>query len=113
MNDINKQVDQLTSELKRGTLTLAVLSELHERQYGYSLVTILQEQGLQVEPGTLYPLLRRLEKQGLLQSEWDNSEARQRKYYFLSDFGKKVLTITEEEWRKLVSNMNKLLEGND
>src|SRR5699024_7477966 len=98
MDHIAKHVDQLTLELKRGTITLAVLSKLHERQYGYSLVTMLQERGLQVEPGTLYPLLRRLEKQGLLQSEWDTSEPRPRKYYFLSNLGKEVLTVTKREW---------------
>lgn len=113
MKHIENHVNKLTLELKRGTVTLAVLSKLHERQYGYSLVTMLQERGLQVEPGTLYPLLRRLEKQGLLESEWDTAEPRPRKYYFLSEIGKDVLTVTKKEWMELVTNMNNLLEEGD
>lgn len=69
-------LNSMVQELRRGTIILGVLSQLSEPQYGYSLVTILQERGINVEAGTLYPLLRRLEKQGLLNSEWDTNEAR-------------------------------------
>lgn len=110
MEQIENHVNKLTLELKRGTVTLAVLSKLHERQYGYSLVTMIQKQGLQVEPGTLYPLLRRLEKQGLLGSECDTSEPRPQKYYFLSDIGTEVLAIATKEWMELITNMDNLLE---
>lgn len=111
MDHIEEQVTKLMQELKRGTITLAVLSQLHKREYGYSLVSILQKQGLQVEAGTLYPLLRRLENQGLLGSEWDTSEARPRKYYFLNDTGKQVFIKLQSEWEQLVTNMNSLLGG--
>lgn len=110
MSDVQTHVDQLQQELRRGTLTIAALSQLHERQYGYSLVTILQKKGIQVEPGTLYPLLRRLEKRGLLKSEWDTTEARPRKYYKLSEVGKKVLIQLVKEWNDLTYNMQNLLK---
>jgi len=111
MDQVEEHIDKLNQELKRGTITLGVLSQLHERQYGYSLVTILQNKGLYVEPGTLYPLLRRLEKQGLLDSEWDTSESRPRKYYYLNNTGKLVLNSLQNEWVQLVTSMKDLLEG--
>lgn len=111
MEQIEKHMMNLTQELKRGTMTLAVLSQLHERQYGYSLVSTLQAKGLQVEANTLYPLLRRLEQQGLLKSEWDTSASRPRKYYLLNDTGKEVLKKLKEEWMQLTTNMHHLLGG--
>ena len=93
-------MDQYLIEFKRGTLTMAVLSQLKMPQYGYSLLEQLQSYDYQVESGTLYPLLRRLEKQGLLNSEWDTSEARPRKYYSLSDLGTQTLNQLIEEWEK-------------
>src|SRR5690606_36005948 len=84
MSVANEHLDKLMQELKRGTLTIGVLSQLHKPQYGYSLVALLEEKNFQVEAGTLYPLLRRLEKQGLLESKWDTNETRPRKYYMLS-----------------------------
>lgn len=113
MDFIQKEVIKLNQQLKRGTLTLAVLSQLHKRQYGYSLVTILQHKGVEIEPSTLYPLLRRLEKQGLLQSEWETSEPRPRKYYFLTEIGKEVLHLLEDEWEKIVTSMDTLLKDVD
>ncbi|MGM0851277.1 MAG: PadR family transcriptional regulator [Bacillota bacterium] len=110
MSDVNELVDKLLQELRRGTITIGVLSQLSYPQYGYSLVTKLGEKGISVEPGTLYPLLRRLEKQGLLQSEWDTNEARPRKYYVLSAKGNKVYTLLQKEWRKIVESMDVLME---
>src|SRR5699024_11631460 len=106
MSNINHQVEKLQQELRRGVITLATLSQLDRPEYGYSLVTVLKDKGLAVEPGTLYPLLRRLEKQGLLESEWDTSEARPRKYYFLSDLGKIVLNILKDEWDQIVTSLD-------
>ena len=80
-------LDSLITELRRGTLTLAVLSQLRTPQYGYSLVQRLEDSGVSIEQSTLYPLLRRLEKQELVTSSWDTTESRPRKYYVLSDFG--------------------------
>lgn len=110
MSDVNEHVDKLLQELRRGTITIGALSQLYEPQYGYSLVTSLKEKGVQVEPGTLYPLLRRLEKQGLLESQWDTSESRPRKYYLLSHTGKAVLDVIHVEWQNIVTSMNKLME---
>ncbi|HOC20214.1 MAG: PadR family transcriptional regulator [Chloroflexi bacterium] len=102
-------IQNLILELRRGTLILSVLSQLRERQYGYALKERLVEQGVEIDQGTLYPLLRRLEKQGLLDSEWDVSEARPRRYYVLSEQGREVLTIMVAEWQQLVSVMEQVL----
>ncbi|WP_175615184.1 PadR family transcriptional regulator [Piscibacillus halophilus] len=110
MSKINEHVDKLLQELRRGTITIGALSQLYEPQYGYSLVTTLKEKGVQVEPGTLYPLLRRLEKQGLLESQWDTSETRPRKYYLLSQTGKEVLDLLRVEWQNIARSMNVLME---
>ncbi len=109
VSDVNELVDKLLQELRRGTITIGVLSQLNQPQYGYSLVTMLSEKGVQVEPGTLYPLLRRLEKQELLQSEWDTNEARPRKYYLLSPKGKQVYDLLCVQWQKIVSSMDILI----
>lgn len=111
MSDTNEHLDKLMQELRRGTLTIGVLSQLHEPQYGYSLVASLEERNFQVEAGTLYPLLRRLEKQGLLESKWDTNEARPRKYYLLSETGKEVFEQLVEEWKNMVGSLEKLLEN--
>nr|WP_244986956.1 PadR family transcriptional regulator [Oceanobacillus caeni] len=101
----------MLQELRRGTITIGVLSQLSEAQYGYSLVTMLSEKGIPVEPGTLYPLLRRLEKQGLLDSQWDTNEARPRKYYLLSKTGKEVFDLLVVEWKSIVSSLNHVIEN--
>ncbi|WP_099156683.1 PadR family transcriptional regulator [Virgibacillus ndiopensis] len=110
MSDANEQIDKLMQELRRGTITIGVLSQLSEPQYGYSLVSLLGDNGVDVEPGTLYPLLRRLEKQGLLDSKWDTNEARPRKYYLLSSTGKEVYDQLCVEWRSIVSSLNHLID---
>ncbi|MDF2946170.1 MAG: PadR family transcriptional regulator [Bacillales bacterium] len=110
MSDVNEIVDKLLQEVRRGTITIGVLSQLEQPKYGYSLVATMAEKGVQVDPGTLYPLLRRLEKQGLLQSEWDTNEARPRKYYLLSPTGKEVYDKLTTEWRKIVTSMQVLMD---
>lgn len=99
----------LIYELRRGTLVLTVLSQLAERQYGYSLKQLLAEQGLDIDQGTLYPLLRRLEKQGLLDSEWSLESARPRRYYALSEAGRETLQTLRQEWYTLASVLDRLL----
>ena len=84
----NDLLENTTLELRRGMIVLAVLSQLEEEQYGYSLLKLLSDQGLDVDQGTLYPLLRRLESQGLLESVWKLEEARPRRYYVISPDGK-------------------------
>lgn len=98
MSTHDKIIENLTGELKRGTLVLSVLLSTDEPTYGYSLVQALQDQGIDIEQNTLYPLLRRLEKQELLVSSWDTTESRPRKYYHISDFGQKILVDLSEEW---------------
>ncbi|MGP4042490.1 PadR family transcriptional regulator [Gracilibacillus sp. D59] len=110
MNDAKGYMDKLMQELRRGTITIGVLSQLSEPQYGYSLVTRLEEKGIHVEPGTLYPLLRRLEKQGLLESKWDTNEARPRKYYLLSETGKEVYELLIVEWQHIVQSMSNVID---
>jgi len=104
-------IQSLNSELKRGTQILAVLSQMNEMKYGYSLLQDLEAKHVEIEAGTLYPLLRRLESQGLLKSEWDTTESRPRKYYLLNDEGKEVFDLMKKEWNRIVKDMNLLLEG--
>jgi PadR family transcriptional regulator, regulatory protein PadR len=101
----------LSTELRRGTLTLAVLSQLQTPQYGYSLVQTLEQSGIAIEQSTLYPLLRRLEKQELVSSSWDQSESRPRKYYVLSDYGLEVFLQLKKEWMKNSKELYLLLKG--
>jgi len=103
----------LLQELKRGTIVLSVLCQLASSKYGYSLVQQLSDSEVPIEANTLYPLLRRLEKQGLLQSEWETSSAKPRKYYITTALGNEVYSQLKEEWVKMVNNMNHLMsEGN-
>jgi len=98
----------LIIELRRGTQILQVLSQMRHTQYGYSLLQSLEEKNIKIEAGTLYPLLRRLESQGILKSEWDTSESRPRKYYVLSDDGIELYEQLKKEWKKISDEMNAL-----
>jgi DNA-binding PadR family transcriptional regulator len=107
-----KQVDayeKISQELRRGLVILAALSRLKKQQYGYSLISELSEEGLEIEQGTLYPLLRRLEAQGLLDSNWDVGGSRPRRYYVLNETGEAVLKSLSSDWYNLVDVMEKLL----
>lgn len=106
-------LDSFTTELRRGTLTLAVLSQLSKPQYGYSLVQRLEEAGVAMEQSTLYPLLRRLEKQELVSSSWDTTETRPRKYYVLTEYGLEVFQQLKQEWNKMTLELQTLLKGED
>lgn len=109
MEQIQKILDNLTGELKRGTLVLSVLLCTDEPTYGYSLVQTLQDHGIQIEQNTLYPLLRRLEKQELLASSWDTSESRPRKYYHISPLGVEVRNSLSDEWNKTNDIITKMM----
>lgn len=100
---------KLDLELRRGVLVIAVLSQLTAPQYGYSLRQALAGKGMPIEEGTLYPLLRRLEGQGLLVSEWRIEDGPPRRYYRLSEAGGTALKRLAGEWRDLVSTMTGLL----
>lgn len=100
----------LVMELRRGTLVLCVLSQLKEPKYGYHLISTLAEAGTPIEANTLYPLLRRLEGQGLLQSSWQTDGSKPRKYYESTDLGNAVYQELKQIWQDSVKNVNKLLE---
>jgi DNA-binding PadR family transcriptional regulator len=103
------QVDNIVQELRRGVVVLAVLSQLQEEQYGYNVLKLLAERGFSIDQGTLYPLLRRLETQGLLESRWRLEEARPRRYYVISAEGQAVLARLREEWASLSATLEPLL----
>jgi PadR family transcriptional regulator, regulatory protein PadR len=101
--------DNLTLELRRGALVLAVLVQLRHEEYGYSLKKRLTDGGLEIDEGTLYPLLRRLESQGLLQSDWRIEEGRPRRYYRIGPEGERLATALTTEWRQLSRTIDGLL----
>jgi DNA-binding PadR family transcriptional regulator len=103
----------LILELRRGTIILSVLSQLSQPMYGYSLVQKLNDNGVPVEANTLYPLLRRLEKQELLKSEWETEGSKPRKYYVRTEFGTNIYTQLASHWREMVGNMNNLINRED
>ena len=102
----NDTMQNFLTELRRGSLTLAVLGSLREPRYGYALLQILQEQQIDIEANTLYPLLRRLESQELLTSDWDTSESRPRKYYTLSGNGKEAYERLLKEWERMQASIS-------
>lgn len=101
---------KLEMELRRGVVVLATLSQLRKPRYGYELRQALAEQGMSIEEGTLYPLLRRLESQGVLSSEWRIEDGPPRRYYALNAEGRKLLKKLTESWRGMNDAMGRLLE---
>lgn len=102
--------DKLTQELRRGTVVLAALSRLVAPKYGYALLEELSSYGLEVEQGTLYPLLRRLDEQGLLESSWNVEGTRPRKYYQLSPAGARMYEALTGQWAELVEVLGRMVE---
>jgi DNA-binding PadR family transcriptional regulator len=102
-------LDSLVLEIRRGAIVLAVLASLKQEQYGYSLKRALSEAGVEIDEGTLYPLLRRLESQGLLDSHWSLEQERPRRYYRISPVGKDVLRGLTKEWKSLTGTLERLL----
>ncbi len=109
--NIEETVSGLILELRRGTLILLVLSQLKEPMYGYNLVKKLNDHDIPMDANTLYPLMRRLEGQGLLKSHWDTGESKPRKYYQITEDGLAVLNKTKAYWNLFSANVNALLEG--
>lgn len=101
--------EALNLELRRGAVVLAVLSQLRAEQYGYSLKRVLNEKGFAIDEGTLYPLMRRLESQGLLTSDWRIEDGRPRRYYRLSEPGLQVFEKLKTDWKGLTDVMGGLL----
>ena len=104
-------LESFLAELRRGTLILCVLSQLAEARYGYALVQTLEEKGITIDANTLYPLLRRLEKQGLLCSEWNTEETKPRKYYKRTVFGDSIYQELVAQWKAMSAGMNDLLDA--
>src|SRR5476649_2923106 len=105
----NALFENLRNELRRGSLVLAVLTQLRGEQYGYTLRKALAEHGMAIDEGTLYPLLRRLETQGLLVSEWREEDKRNKRFYRLSPEGEAFLAQLVAEWRSINVSLNTLL----
>jgi len=107
---MNSEVlENLRLELRRGCLILAVLAELRTERYGYTLRKALSEQGMEIDEGTLYPLLRRLESQGLLISEWREEDKRNKRFYRLSPEGKVILKQLSAEWKSINASLDGIL----
>ena len=105
--------ENLRLELRRGCLVLAVLAELGEEQYGYTLRKALEEHGMAIDEGTLYPLLRRLESQGLLTSKWREEDKRNKRFYRLSAEGKLIFKQLLGEWQSINKSLDGILEAGD
>jgi PadR family transcriptional regulator, regulatory protein PadR len=101
--------DNLRLELRRGCLVVAVLAQLYTEHYGYALRKALGDQGLAIDENTLYPLLRRLESQGLLASQWREEEKRNKRFYHLSPLGEEVLPDLVDEWRQMTASLERIL----
>jgi len=110
MIEKDKIIKNLKNELRKGNLVLAVLSQLKTKHYGYSLVETLNDKNLKIDQNTLYPLLRRLDSQGLLTSTWEMVEPRPRKYYELSYSGKEILIELKKEFEKNYQVLNEMLK---
>ncbi len=110
---MNETSQPHVAELRRGTVVLACLALLEQPHYGYDLLTRLEEAGVETEANTLYPLLRRLEQQGLLGSEWNTEQSRPRKFYATTDDGRAVLADLRQEWTQLDTAMTALAKGTD
>ena len=107
----NEQALNLSQELRRGILPLAVLSLLKDKKYGYALIGDLAAAGIEIDQGTLYPMLRRLESQSLLESSWVLEEARPRRYYQINEQGSRILETLSHEWKNLNQLMENLLDS--
>jgi PadR family transcriptional regulator PadR len=102
--------ESLRLELRRGSLTIGVLARLREERYGYTLRQALADDGLEMEESTLYPLLRRLESQGLLVSEWREEDKRKKRFYRLSSEGEVMLRRLLEEWRRISASLERIIQ---
>ena len=109
--DINILIEQNKSELRRGLIVLSTLALLKKPHYGYSLIQTLEEKGIPIEGNTLYPLLRRLEKKGLLKSEWEVGASKPRKYYQITQNGESILSVLIETWRTSSKSINQIIGG--
>ena len=110
-DDMKELIESYFLELRRGVLILGVLSQLANKEYGYSLIQKLQDNHFEIEAGTLYPLLRRLEKQGLLESSWELIENRPRRYYQISEQGVVLYEQLKKEYFDMNAIISQLTQG--
>src|SRR6267378_6883669 len=103
-------LENLRQELRRGCLIVAVLAQLRHEQYGYTLRKALGDDGLAIDEGTLYPLLRRLESQGLLVSQWREEDKRNKRFYRLSPLGEQILKQLLAEWQSINASLDRILQ---
>jgi PadR family transcriptional regulator, regulatory protein PadR len=101
--------ENLKLELRRGSLTLAVLAQLRTERYGYALRQAMADEGLEIDEGSLYPLLRRLENQGQLVSDWREENRRKKRFYRLSPEGERTLEQLMREWQRIHTSLAKML----
>jgi PadR family transcriptional regulator, regulatory protein PadR len=101
--------DTLRLELRRGCLVIAVLAQLRSEHYGYTLKKELAARGMDIDEGTLYPLLRRLESQGFLLSEWREEDKRNKRFYKLSAEGRSVLKELQAEWQQINAAVSRIV----
>jgi PadR family transcriptional regulator, regulatory protein PadR len=111
MGNHSSVFENLRLELRRGSLILAVLAQLRSEQYGYTLRKALAKHGMAIDEGTLYPLLRRLETQGLLDSEWREEDKRNKRFYVLSEDGKQILEQLYAEWKSIDLSLGEIVKG--
>lgn len=104
-------LENLRLELRRGYLVLAVLAQLRTEHYGYALRKALAERGLEIDENTLYPLLRRLESQGLLDSQWREEDKRNKRFYRVSDQGEAILLQLLAEWEHINASLRCITQG--
>jgi PadR family transcriptional regulator PadR len=109
-NSDNGMFESLRLELRRGCLIVAVLAQLRDEHYGYTIRKALADEGLAIEESTLYPLLRRLETQGLLKSEWREEDKRNKRFYRLSTEGEAILAQLLAEWNGINESLHKILK---
>src|SRR3984885_8749757 len=105
--------ETLRQELRRGSLILVVLAALRSEHYGYTLRTTLADQGVNIDEGALYPMLRRLETQGLLASEWREENKRNKRFYRLSSDGERIFGELLKEWQAINAAVTSILGSND
>ena len=110
MGEEKDLLSALILELRRGALTISVLSQMAEPKYGYALVQSLEAKGVAIDPNTLYPLLRRLESQGLLESKWETGGAKPRKYYQRTPYGREIYGQLKDYWTHLSAGVERLLK---
>lgn len=111
--NISDTIEKLKQELRRGVVVMAVMSCLRESQYGYALLKSMNDKGFEIGQDTLYPLLRRLEEQGLLESEWRVDDPRPRRYYQLNQNGNEVYETLKTEWKTMDKVIRRMTNENE